>query len=255
MPSVSKARTALSRVKSQAKTKISKLKPTVKAGAGKDGHGGAIRVPAKTDVLNRVGAVTGKAGKRTYFFGGGKAEGKKEMKNLLGGKGANLAEMANIGLPVPPGFTITTEVCTEFYANGKKLPKTLDALVRASIARMEKLVGAKFGDPSNPLLVSVRSGARASMPGMMDTIPILGLNDKTAAGLAAKSGNERFAYDSYRRFIAMYGDVVLDMKPERKEDHDPFEVILSRKKKELGIQTDSDLPASALKELVQEFKD
>ena len=148
------------------------------------------------------------------------------MKNLLGGKGANLAEMANIGLPVPPGFTITTEVCTEFYANGKKLPKQLDADIRGAVARMEKLVGAKFGDPSNPLLVSVRSGARASMPGMMDTILNLGLNDKTAAGLAAKSGNERFAFDSYRRFIAMYGDVVLGLKPENKEDHDPFDEIL-----------------------------
>ena len=158
------------------------------------------------------------------------------MKNLLGGKGANLAEMANIGLPVPPGFTITTEVCTEFYANGKKLPKALDADIRATIAQMEKLVGAKFGDPSNPLLVSVRSGARASMPGMMDTILNLGLNDKTAAGLAAKSGNERFAYDSYRRFIAMYGDVVLGLKPENKEDHDPFDEILANKKKAVRRQ-------------------
>ena len=194
------------------------------------------------------------SGKRTYFFGGGKAEGAKEMKNLLGGKGANLAEMANIGLPVPPGFTITTEVCTEFYAGGKKLPKALDADIRAQIARMEKIVGAKFGDPSNPLLVSVRSGARASMPGMMDTILNLGLNDKTAAGLAAKSGSERFAYDSYRRFIAMYGDVVLGLKPERKEDHDPFDEILDKKKKAQGVKLDSDLSAEALKELVAEFK-
>src|SRR5215471_11484133 len=184
----------------------------------------------------------------------GKTEGTKEMKNLLGGKGANLAEMANIGLPVPPGFTITTDVCTEFYAGGKKLPKSLDAEVRAAVARMEKLVGAKLGDPSNPLLVSVRSGARASMPGMMDTILNLGLNDKTADGLAKKSNNERFAYDSYRRFVAMYGDVVLGMKPERKEDHDPFDVILSNKKKARGVKLDSELPADALKELVAEFK-
>ena len=176
------------------------------------------------------------------------------MKNLLGGKGANLAEMANIGLPVPPGFTITTEVCTEFYDNGKKLPKALDADIRSAVARMEKLVGAKFGDPSNPLLVSVRSGARASMPGMMDTILNLGLNDKTAAGLAAKSGNERFAYDSYRRFIAMYGDVVLGLKPENKEDHDPFDEILDQKKKANGVKLDSELSAEALKELVVEFK-
>jgi pyruvate,orthophosphate dikinase len=254
MPSLSKARSTLSRVKSQAKTKVSKLKSAVKAVAGKNGHGGAVRVAAKTAVLKKVGAVTGKAGKRTYFFGGGKAEGKKEMKNLLGGKGANLAEMANIGLPVPPGFTITTDVCTEFYNGGKKLPKGLDAEVRASIAKMEKLVGAKFGDPKNPLLVSVRSGARASMPGMMDTILNLGLNDTTAAGLAAKSGNERFAYDSYRRFVAMYGDVVLGLKPENKEDHDPFDEILANKKKALGVKLDSDLPADALKELVSEFK-
>ncbi|MFL5304614.1 MAG: pyruvate, phosphate dikinase [Polyangia bacterium] len=176
------------------------------------------------------------------------------MKNLLGGKGANLAEMANIGLPVPPGFTITTDVCTEFYKNGKKLPKGLDAEIRAMIARMEKQVGAKFGDPSNALLVSVRSGARASMPGMMDTILNLGLNDKTAAGLAASSGNERFAYDSYRRFVAMYGDVVLGLKPENKEDHDPFDELLDAKKKARGVKLDSELPADALKELVAEFK-
>jgi len=155
---------------------------------------------------------------------------------------------------VPPGFTITTDVCTEFYTGGKKLPKALGPDIRASIARMEKVVGAKFGDPSNPLLVSVRSGARASMPGMMDTILNLGLNDKTAEGLAKKSGNERFAYDSYRRFVAMYGDVVLGMKPEKKEDHDPFDVILGNKKKARGVKLDSELPADALKELVEEFK-
>jgi pyruvate,orthophosphate dikinase len=234
---------------SLAKNKSKSLKP--KKVALKNGHkNGAkngIKVSAKTAILK-------KAGKRTYFFGGGKAEGTKEMKNLLGGKGANLAEMANIGLPVPPGFTITTEVCTEFYDGGKKLPKALDGEVRASIARMEKVVGAKFGDPKNPLLVSVRSGARASMPGMMDTILNLGLNDKTAAGLAAKSGNERFVFDSYRRFVAMYGDVVLGLKPENKEDHDPFDEILAAKKKARGVKLDSDLPADALKELVAEFK-
>src|SRR3954465_7303520 len=232
------------------KSKSLKTKKVAFKNGHKNGHKNGIKVSAKTAILKKAGKVA----KRTFFFGGGKAEGTKEMKNLLGGKGANLAEMANIGLPVPPGFTITTEVCTEFYANGKKLPKTLDADVRASIARMEKLVGAKFGDPSNPLLVSVRSGARASMPGMMDTILNLGLNDKTAAGLAAKSGNERFAYDSYRRFIAMYGDVVLDMKPERKEDHDPFDVLLSKKKEAVGAKLDSDLSAQDLKELVAEVK-
>jgi len=199
-------------------------------------------------------SATPRRSKRIYFFGGGKAEGNKDMKNLLGGKGANLAEMTNIGVPVPPGFTITTDVCTEFYANGRKLPKGLEDEVGASVAKMEALLGKKLGDPKNPLLVSVRSGARASMPGMMDTILNLGLNDETAKGLAEASGNERFAYDSYRRFVAMYGDVVLDMKPERKEDHDPFEVILAAKKKAFGVQVDSELPASALKELVEEFK-
>jgi pyruvate,orthophosphate dikinase len=222
-----------------------------------NGHSKAIKISAKTAVLKKPPAAApakGKVAKRTYFFGDGRADGTKEMKNLLGGKGANLAEMANIGLPVPPGFTITTEVCTEFYAGGKKLPKGLDADIRASIARMEKAVGAKFGDVTNPLLVSVRSGARASMPGMMDTILNLGLNDRTAAGLAAKSGNERFAYDSYRRFIAMYGDVVLGLKPEKKEDHDPFDEILDKKKKAHGVKLDSELSADALKELVKEFK-
>jgi pyruvate,orthophosphate dikinase len=247
MPSVSKS--------SKSKSKLLVKKPSkaaAKAAKGvtlKNGH----KNGAKT-IFTAPKATGGKAGKRVYFFGGGKSEGSKEMKNLLGGKGANLAEMANIGLPVPPGFTITTDVCTEFYSLGKKLPKSLDADVRANIAKMEKLLGAKFGDPTNPLLVSVRSGARASMPGMMDTILNLGLNDVTAAGLAAKSGNERFAYDSYRRFIAMYGDVVLGMKPEKKEDHDPFDVLLAKKKQQFGVKLDSELPADALKELVKEFK-
>jgi pyruvate,orthophosphate dikinase len=221
------------------------MKPT-KARASK-----ATKVKAKAKAKPQA---AGKRVKRVYFFGGGKAEGNKDMKNLLGGKGANLAEMTNIGAPVPPGFTITTEVCTEFYKNGVKLPSGLDADIKACVARMEKLLGKKFGDPSNPLLVSVRSGARASMPGMMDTILNLGLNDETVAGLAEVSQNERFAYDSYRRFVAMYGDVVLEMKPEKKEDHDPFEVILSAKKKACGVKVDSELPASALKELVAEFK-
>jgi pyruvate, orthophosphate dikinase len=245
---VSKLKKSTSKAKMAAKQKIAKVVKVAKAnGIRKHPGNGVRKAPGKE-------AGGGKAGKRTYFFGGGKAEGNKDMKNLLGGKGANLAEMVNIGVPVPPGFTITTDVCTEFYRGGRKLPKTLDADVRASVARMEKLVGAKFGDAANPLLVSVRSGARASMPGMMDTILNLGLNDATAEGLAKKSGNARFAYDSYRRFIAMYGDVVLDMKPERKEDHDPFEVILSRKKKERGAETDAQLDAEAMKELVAEFK-
>src|SRR5450432_813283 len=247
--------------KSRSKTSKSSSKSKKAAKAPKNGHRNGIRAvaakflkAAEKKLMPKAGKPGKSSTKRVYFFGGAKAEGNKEMKNLLGGKGANLAEMANIGLPVPPGFTITTEVCTEFYENGKKLPKALDADMRSAVARMEKLVGAKFGDPSNPLLVSVRSGARASMPGMMDTILNLGLNDKTAAGLAAKSGNERFAYDSYRRFIAMYGDVVLGLKPEKKEDHDPFDEILANKKKANGVKLDSDLSADALKELVAEFK-
>jgi pyruvate, orthophosphate dikinase len=192
--------------------------------------------------------------KRVYSFGGGKAEGNRELKNLLGGKGAGLAEMSNIGIPVPPGFTITTEVCTEFYESGKKLPKDLLAEVKKALAKVEAIVGAKLGDKKAPLLVSVRSGARVSMPGMMDTVLNLGLNDETVEGLAKRSGNERFAWDSYRRFCAMYGDVVLGMKPEKKEDRDPFEVILERKKHARGVKLDSELPVDALKELVAEFK-
>ncbi len=259
MPTVSKS-------KSKSKPKVVKLKKSAKSAlkiTQKNGVKVAFAKGAKVlakavktveKAMASAKASKSTAGKRVYFFGGGKSEGDKSMKNLLGGKGANLAEMANIGLPVPPGFTITTEVCTEFYALGKKLPKSLDGDVKANIAKMEKEVGAKFGDASNPLLVSVRSGARASMPGMMDTILNLGLNDATAAGLAKKSGNERFAYDSYRRFIAMYGDVVLGMKPEKKEDHDPFDELLDAKKKANGVKLDSELSAEALKELVGEFK-
>ena len=143
--------------------------------------------------------------KWVYHFGGGAAEGRADMRNLLGGKGANLAEMSALGLPVPPGFTITTEVCTYFYANDRKYPAELKAAVAAGIADIEKIVGMKFGNPADPLLVSVRSGARVSMPGMMDTVLNLGLTDETAKGLAKKSGDARFAYDSYRRFIQMYG--------------------------------------------------
>jgi pyruvate,orthophosphate dikinase len=192
--------------------------------------------------------------KRIYAFGGGKADGNKDMKELLGGKGAGLAEMSNIGIPVPPGFTITTDVCTEYYRGGKKLPRGLEPELRAALKRVEALTGKGFGDPANPLLVSVRSGARVSMPGMMDTVLNLGLNDATVEGLAARSGNPRFAWDSYRRFVAMFGDVVLGMKPERKEDRDPFEVILEAKKRARGVKHDSDLPVDALRDLVREFK-
>ncbi|MBI5069392.1 MAG: pyruvate, phosphate dikinase [Deltaproteobacteria bacterium] len=192
--------------------------------------------------------------KRIYSFGGGKAEGNRDMKNLLGGKGAGLAEMSNIGIPVPPGFTITTEVCTAFYAAGKKLPRGFDKELGAALRKVEALTGKGFGDAQNPLLVSVRSGARVSMPGMMDTVLNLGLNDRTVEGLARVSGNERFAWDSYRRFCAMFGDVVLGMKPEKKEDRDPFEEILERKKHARGVKLDSELPVEALRELVAEFK-
>ena len=192
--------------------------------------------------------------KYVYFFGGNKAEGKAEMKNLLGGKGANLAEMVNIGMPVPAGFTITTEVCTYYYQNNKKYPKELKAQVLNALKKVEKLMDAKFGDANNPLLVSVRSGARASMPGMMDTILNLGLNDETVKGVINKTNNPRFAYDSYRRFVQMYGDVVLGLKPVDKHDEDPFEVILEKKKHKNGFKLDTELTADHLKELVEEFK-
>jgi pyruvate,orthophosphate dikinase len=175
------------------------------------------------------------------------------MRDLLGGKGAGLAEMTNIGIPVPPGFTITTEVCTAFYQNGRRYPDGLEDQVREGVHYIEGLLDRRFGDPAKPLLVSVRSGARVSMPGMMDTVLNLGLNDEVAAGLARETGDERFAFDSYRRFVQMYGDVVLGLKGEGR-DIDPFEAILEAKKHSLGVELDTDLPAQALKELVVEFK-
>ena len=192
--------------------------------------------------------------KYVYFFGRGKAEGKAEMKGLLGGKGANLAEMTNIGLPVPAGFSISTEVCTYFYANRRTYPRSLTAEVSAALKKVESAMGAKFGDPKNPLLVSVRSGARASMPGMMDTILNLGMNDTVAGGLITKTGNDRFVYDSYRRFVQMYGDVVLGLKPVHKDEIDPFEVIIEAKKKERGVHLDTELNADDMKDLVGKFK-
>ena len=193
--------------------------------------------------------------KRVYTFGNGKAEGRADMRNLLGGKGANLAEMNLIGVPVPPGFTITTDVCNEYYAIGKeKVVELLKSDVIASVKHIENLMNCTFGDPKNPLLVSVRSGARASMPGMMDTILNLGLNDEVVEGLAAKSGNPKFAYDSYRRFVQMYGDVVLGMKPVNKDDIDPFEAIIEEVKKQRGVLLDKDLNLDELKELVVRFK-
>jgi len=195
------------------------------------------------------------ANKYVYFFGAGGAEGNKDMKNLLGGKGANLAEMAGIGLPVPPGFTISTAVCDLFYKSRKRIPDEVKKEVAKNLARLEKALGQKLGDTTNPLLVSIRSGARASMPGMMDTILNLGLTDKTADALVAKTGNPRFVYDSYRRFVQMYGDVVLGLKPVNKDDIDPFEEIIEAKKAERGIHQDTDLTADDLKDLVARFKE
>ncbi len=194
------------------------------------------------------------ATKYVYFFGNGKSDGDAKLRELLGGKGANLAEMSNIGLPVPAGFTITTEVCTYYYANDRKYPPELAAQVKDAMAKVEASMGKKFGDPTNPLLVSCRSGARDSMPGMMDTVLNIGLNDQTVLSLAKASGNERFAWDSYRRFIQMYGDVVLGMKPEKKTDADPFEELLEKKKHAAKVEVDSNLSVAHLKELVAEFK-
>ena len=195
------------------------------------------------------------ADKRVYTFGNGLAEGNASMRNLLGGKGANLAEMNLIGIPVPPGFTITTEVCGEYYSLGRaKVIELLQEEVKAAVKNIETLMNSTFGDPTNPLLVSVRSGARASMPGMMDTILNLGLNDIVVEGLAKKTGNEKFAWDSYRRFVQMYGDVVLGMKPTSKEEIDPFEAIIEKVKEEQGVVLDKDLSVEALKDLVAKFK-
>jgi pyruvate,orthophosphate dikinase len=190
-----------------------------------------------------------------YFFGGRVAEGRADMRDLLGGKGAGLAEMAALKLPVPPGFTISTHVCTYFYQHNHKYPKGLDTGVAKSIARVEKELGRRFGDEQNPLLVSVRSGARVSMPGMMDTVLNLGLTDVTVQGLEEASGSPRFAWDSYRRFCQMYGDVVLKLKPENKQERDPFEELLDRKKSQRGVRDDVDLSVDDLKELVAEFRD
>ena len=193
--------------------------------------------------------------KRVYTFGNGQAEGNAQMRELLGGKGANLAEMNHIGVPVPPGFTITTDTCNEYYEVGQdKIVELLQDEVNAAVAHTEGLMNCKFGDPKNPLLVSVRSGARASMPGMMDTILNLGLNDEVAEGMVAKTNNPHFVYDSYRRFVQMYGDVVLGMKPVNKEDIDPFEAIIEKVKEEQGVTLDKDLSVESLKKLVELFK-
>ena len=192
---------------------------------------------------------------RVYTFGNGQAEGNAQMREVLGGKGANLAEMNHIGVPVPPGFTITTDTCNEYYKVGQeKIVELLQDDVNAAVAHTENLMKCKFGDPNNPLLVSVRSGARASMPGMMDTILNLGLNDEVAEGMVKKTGNPHFVYDSYRRFVQMYGDVVLGLKPVNKEDIDPFEAIIEKVKEEQGVVLDKDLSVESLKKLVELFK-
>src|SRR5476651_70942 len=201
-------------------------------------------------------AKTSKSNKYVYTWGNKKADGDGSMKPLLGGKGANLAEMTRIGLPVPPGFTITTEVCTYFYAHKKTYPKVLQAQMEAGVANMEKIMGYKFGDATGfPLLVAVRSGARDSMPGMMDTILNLGLNDETVLALVAATQNERFAWDCYRRFIQMYGDVVLGVQKKEGEDHEPFETVIESFKHETYHKdiVDRELTAADQKELVKRF--
>ncbi|MBA4417059.1 MAG: pyruvate, phosphate dikinase [Syntrophus sp. (in: bacteria)] len=192
--------------------------------------------------------------KHVYFFGGKKAEAGEKLKNLVGGKGAGLADMVNLGIPVPPGFTITTEACVYFYKHGMTFPDGLKEQVMANMKRVEETMAMKFGDTKNPLLFSVRSGARVSMPGMMDTVLNLGLNEKTVKGLAKLTKNERFAYDCYRRFVQMYGDVVLGLKPENKEESDPFEEVIEAKKKEKKVKLDTDLTVDDLKDLVVRFK-
>ena len=192
--------------------------------------------------------------KRVYTFGKGINEGRADMKNLLGGKGANLAEMSNLGIPVPAGFTITADVCVEFYKNNKQLPAGLGKEVEAALKKVEKSMDTAFGNPSNPLLLSVRSGARVSMPGMMDTVLNLGLNDETVEGIIRQSGNERFGWDSYRRFVQMYGDVVMGLKPEDKDAHDPFEEVMDALKAEKDIKADLDMTVSDLKDLVARYK-
>ena len=194
------------------------------------------------------------AEKAVYFFGDGKADGRADMKDLLGGKGANLAEMTNLGLPVPPGFTISTEVCAHYYRENEQYPLGLSEAVAQALHKMEALMEMRFGDAHNPLLVSVRSGARASMPGMMDTVLNLGLNDRTVEGLALRTGNARFAWDSYRRFVQMYGNVVLGMKPTRKDEVDPFERMIEAKKEARGLVLDTELTTTDLQDLVTLFK-
>ena len=223
---------------------------TVKKKAAKK----AAKKAGKKSAAKKTSAAKAQKGKYVYVWGDGKADGDGSMKALLGGKGANLAEMSNIGVPVPAGFTITTEVCTYYYDNGKKYPKTLDGQIEANIAKVEKVMGKKFGDLNNPLLLSVRSGARESMPGMMDTILNLGINDEVVEALSAKTGNPKFAWDSYRRFLQMYGSVVMEVEAEEGEHHDPYEVILDKAKAKAKVKDDSGLSEQDLRWVVAEFK-
>jgi pyruvate, orthophosphate dikinase len=228
-----------------AKSKPSRVIPKAKKPAARKVSKPVAKAPAKAAKAKPKAPA---AGKWVYSFGGGKAEGKPNMRNLLGGKGAGLAEMADLGLPVPPGFTITTDVCTYYYAHDKQYPKELEAQVEKALAAVGKITGKVFGDKDNPLLVSVRSGARASMPGMMDTVLNLGLNDETVEAVAKKSGDRRFAYDSYRRFITMYSDVVLGV------GHEHFEELLDHHKERQGYSLDTDLTADDWAELVERYK-
>ena len=232
--------------------KIARKAPMTRARPvpGRKSSSGKKASPGKKPAARKPAAAKApRAAKWVYAFGGGKAEGRTDMRNLLGGKGAGLAEMANLGLPVPPGFTITTEVCTAYYANAQTYPKELARQVDAALAEVGRITGKTFGDATNPLLVSVRSGARASMPGMMDTVLNLGLNDQTVEALATKSGDKRFAYDSYRRFITMYSDVVLGV------EHHVFEEILDDHKDRRGYALDTDLEADDWVELVERYKE
>ena len=246
--------------KSKKKLKKKERLSLLKATANTRKKSKSAKKPAIKLVATRNGHAEAKAkkGKLVYFFGDGRSDGDGKMKALLGGKGANLAEMTRIGLPVPPGFTITTEVCTSFNLHGKTLPKEIDAQIEDAITRIEKILGKGFGSVANPLLFAVRSGSRDSMPGMMDTILNLGLNDETVQGLIAVSGNERFAYDCYRRFIQMYGDVVMGVQKRAGEEHEPFEVAIEQLKNEVfhGRKnvSDTELDASSMRELVERFK-
>ncbi|GAG96684.1 unnamed protein product, partial [marine sediment metagenome] len=194
-----------------------------------------------------------KAGRMIYYFGQTKCDGDGTMRDLLGGKGANLAQMVKIGLPVPSGFTITTQTCIDYYANNKKFPAGLEDQILRNLKAIEKETKKKFGDPKNALLLSVRSGARDSMPGMMDTILNLGLNDETVVGLAEATGNPRFAYDSYRRFIQMYGDVVMGVQKRHENEDEPFDEVMDGLKHQLGIEDDTDLTEEALRELIKRY--